>query len=67
MVKRYLLNQKQEGAEALGRLVEIILRRHPTPKERFFQTFSELDRDGFEQFRTIRSTQPTDTTILILT
>ena len=50
MVKRYLLNQKQEGAESAWGDSGNHTATASTPKERFYQTFSELDRDSFEQF-----------------
>lgn len=51
MVKRYLLNQRQQGAESAWadstEEEEIV---PLTEEEQFYQTFSELDRDSFEQF-----------------
>ena len=51
MVKRYLLNQRQQGAEsAWADSTEEDERVPLTEEEQFYQTFSELDRDSFEQF-----------------
>lgn len=51
MVKRYLLNQRQQGAEsAWADSTEEEERVPLTEEEQFYQTFSELDRDSFEQF-----------------
>nr|WP_308506239.1 phosphodiester glycosidase family protein [uncultured Agathobaculum sp.] len=51
MVKRYLLNQRQQGAESAW--VDSTEEEETVPlteEEQFYQTFSELDRDSFEQF-----------------
>nr|WP_295947760.1 phosphodiester glycosidase family protein [uncultured Agathobaculum sp.] len=51
MVKRYLLNQRQQGAEsAWADSTEEEETVPLTEEEQFYQTFSELDRDSFEQF-----------------
>lgn len=51
MVKRYLLNQRQQGAEsAWADSTEEEEAVPLTAEEQFYQTFSELDRDSFEQF-----------------
>jgi len=51
MVKRYLLNQRQQGAEsAWADSTEEEETVPLTAEEQFYQTFSELDRDSFEQF-----------------
>lgn len=50
MTKRYLLNQRQTGAESSWSYTEQDDDTADTPEERFYQTFSELDRDSFEQF-----------------
>lgn len=50
MTKRYLLNQKQEGVESAWGSVSNEENTASTPKERFYQTFSELDQDSFEAF-----------------
>lgn len=51
MVKRYLLNQRQQGAESAW--VDSTEEEETVPlteEEQFYQTFSELNRDSFEQF-----------------
>lgn len=50
MTKRYLLNQRQTGAESSWSYTEQDDNTADTPEEQFYQTFSELDRDSFEQF-----------------
>lgn len=50
MAKRYLLNQKQEGVTSAWNSVGDEGNTASTPKERFYQTFSELDEDSFEAF-----------------
>lgn len=50
MTKRYLLNQRQTGAESRWSYTEQDDDTADTPEEQFYQTFSELDRDSFEQF-----------------
>lgn len=51
MLKRYLMDERQEGAESMWGSDEHTPTRLPsTPKERFYATFSELDRDTFEAF-----------------
>ena len=50
MTKRYLLNQRQTGAESSWSYTEQDDDTADTPEEQFYQTFSELDRDSFEQF-----------------
>lgn len=51
MVKRYLLNQRQQGAEsAWADSTEEEETVPLTAEEQFYQNFSELDRDSFEQF-----------------
>ena len=50
MTKRYLLNQRQQGAESAWSGLTSEDTEASTPEERFYQTFSELDRDSFEQF-----------------
>lgn len=54
MLKRYLMNQKQEGAASAWDGADIDAdagkTSTSTPRERFYQTFSELDRDSFEAF-----------------
>ena len=51
MVKRYLLAQRQQGAEsAWADSMEEEETVPLTEEEQFYQTFSELDRDSFEQF-----------------
>ncbi|MGI6181179.1 MAG: phosphodiester glycosidase family protein [Agathobaculum sp.] len=54
MLKRYLMNQRQEGAasawsEPDGQTTPDAA-PVSTPKEEFYKTFSELDRDSFEAF-----------------
>ncbi len=54
MLKRYLMNQRQEGAasawgETDGQTTPDVS-PVSTPKEAFYKTFSELDRDSFEAF-----------------
>ena len=51
MAKRYQLNQKQAGVQSswfdsFGTEEQTAA----TPEEQFYQTFSELDRDSFEEF-----------------
>ena len=48
MTKRYLLNQRQTGAESSWSYTEQDDDTADTPEEQFYQTFSELDRDSFE-------------------
>ena len=50
MTKRYLLNQKQEGVTSAWDNVGEEDDTASTPKEQFYQTFSELDEDSFEAF-----------------
>ncbi|MDO4271265.1 MAG: phosphodiester glycosidase family protein [Eubacteriales bacterium] len=50
MLKRYLMSQKQEGAESAWEDDGGTGVTASTPRERFYQTFSELDRDSFESF-----------------
>lgn len=50
MAKRYLLNQKQEGITSAWGNVDDKDTKASTPKEQFYQTFSELDEDSFEAF-----------------
>ena len=50
MTKRYLLIQRQTGAESSWSYTEQDDNTADTPEEQFYQTFSELDRDSFEQF-----------------
>lgn len=50
MAKRYLLNQKQQGAESSWGFSSDTDTSALTPKERFYQTFSELDQVSFEAF-----------------
>lgn len=50
MTKRYLLNQKQEGVTSAWDNVGDEENTASTPKEQFYQTFSELDEDSFEAF-----------------
>lgn len=50
MAKHYLLNQKQEGMQSAWGDVDGGDQLAATPEERFYQTFSELDRESFEAF-----------------
>ena len=52
MTKRYLLNQKQEGATSDWSNVAKNEQdtAEETPKSRFYDTFSELDESSFEQY-----------------
>lgn len=50
MAKRYLLNQKQQGAESSWGFSSDTDTSALTPKDRFYQTFSELDQVSFEAF-----------------
>ena len=50
MSKRYLLNQRQVDAASSWLGTDEEEEQASTPEERFYQTFSELDRDSFEAF-----------------
>ena len=50
MTKRYLLNQKQDGAQSHWGGIGGGDAQAATPQERFYQMFSELDREQFEAF-----------------
>ena len=50
MTKRYLLGQRQSGAGSAWSGVISNNVTANTPKERFYQTFPELDRESFEAF-----------------
>ena len=50
MAKRYMLNQKQEGITSAWSDVSDQEAKASTPKEQFYQTFSELDEESFEAF-----------------
>lgn len=50
MSKRYLLNQRQVDVASSWLGTDEEEEQASTPEERFYQTFSELDRDSFEAF-----------------
>lgn len=50
MSKRYLLNQRQVDVVSSWLGTDEEEEQASTPEERFYQTFSELDRDSFEAF-----------------
>ncbi len=50
MSKRYLLNQRQVDVASSWFGTDEEEEQASTPEERFYQTFSELDRDSFEAF-----------------
>lgn len=50
MSKRYLLNQRQVDVASSWIGTDEEEEQASTPEERFYQTFSELDRDSFEAF-----------------
>lgn len=50
MSKRYLLNQRQVDVASSWLGTDEEEEQASTPEERFYQTFSELDRDRFEAF-----------------
>ena len=50
MLKRYLMNQKQEGVSSAWDDVKETDTKASTPKDQFFETFAELDQDSFNQF-----------------
>lgn len=50
MSKRYLLNQRQVDVASSWIGTDEEEEQASTPEERFYQTFSELDRDSFEVF-----------------
>jgi len=51
MLKRYLMDERQQGAESAWGSAEYTTKPLPSsPKERFYATFSELDPDTFETF-----------------
>ena len=50
MAKRYMLNQKQDGITSAWSDVSDQEAKASTPKEQFYQTFSELDEESFEAF-----------------
>lgn len=50
MAKQYLMNQKQTGIESSWDTETSSADEADTPREQFYQTFSELDRDSFEQY-----------------
>ena len=50
MLKRYLMNQKQQDAVSVWEDTRQDEAEVSTPREEFYRTFFELDRDSFEQF-----------------
>lgn len=50
MTKRYFLEQKQADAASAWDNMKKDTTQAATPEERFYQTFSELDRPSFEKF-----------------
>lgn len=50
MVKRYLMNEKQDGVSSDWSSADDNATQAGTPEEQFYQTFSELDRESFEEF-----------------
>lgn len=52
MLKRYVMDEKQAGMASSwgGEEDDVESIRASTPRERFYETFSELDRESFENF-----------------